>query len=77
MTYFFQVLNLLVLVQPINSVVAVSGESKGTQPYVYMYPFFSKLSSHPGWHIILSRESSVCYTIGPCWVSILNIAVYM
>ena len=29
--------------------------SKGTQPYVYMYPFFPKLPSHPGCHITLSR----------------------
>ena len=29
--------------------------SKGTQPYIYMYPFFPKLPSHPGYHITLSR----------------------
>ena len=28
--------------------------SKGTQPYIYMYPFSSKLPSHPACHIILS-----------------------
>ena len=26
-----------------------------TQPYIYMYPFSPKLSSHPGCHITLSR----------------------
>ena len=29
--------------------------SKRTQPYIYMYPFFAKLFSHPGCHITLSR----------------------
>ena len=29
--------------------------SKGTQPYIYMYPFFAKLFSHPGCHVTLSR----------------------
>ena len=31
---------------------------KGTQPYIYLYPFFCKLPSHPGYHITLS--SSTC-----------------
>ena len=30
-------------------------ESEGTQPYVYVYPFSSKLASYPGCHITLSR----------------------
>ena len=29
--------------------------SKGTQPYIYMYAFSPKLSSHPGCQITLSR----------------------
>ena len=29
--------------------------SKGTQPYIYMYSFSPKLPSHPGCHITLSR----------------------
>jgi len=28
---------------------------KGTQPYIYMYPFSPSHDSHPGWHITLSR----------------------
>jgi len=28
---------------------------KGTQPYIYMYPFSPKLLFHPGCHITLSR----------------------
>ena len=30
-------------------------DSKGTQPYVYVYPFSPRLPSHPGCHIALSR----------------------
>ena len=32
--------------------------SRVTQPYIFMYPFCSKLPSHPGCHVTLSR--------GPC-----------
>ena len=47
-------------------------KSKGTQPiYIYMYPFSPKLPSHPGCHITSSRV-----TVGPCWLSILNTAVW-
>ena len=48
--------------------------SEGTQPYIYMYPFSPKPSSHPGCHIILTK-SFMCYTVGPCRLSILNIVV--
>ena len=48
--------------------------SEGTQPYIYMYPFSPKLCSHPGCHITLS--SYLCYTVGPYWLSISNIALY-
>ena len=29
-------------------------DSKGTQPYIYMYPVSPKLSSHPGCRVTLS-----------------------
>ena len=35
-------------------------DSKGTQPYIYMYPFSPKLPSHLGCYITLSR---------PIWVA--------
>ena len=41
---------------------------------VYIYPFSSKPSSHPLCHITLSR-GSLCYTVGTCWLPILNIVV--
>ena len=40
---------------------------------VYMYLIFPKLPSNPGCHITLS---ALCYTVGPCWLSTLNMAVY-
>ena len=48
--------------------------SEGTQSHIHMYPFSSKLLSHPHCHITLSRIPT-CYTVGPCWLFILNIAV--
>ena len=40
---------------------------RGTQPYLYMYPFSSKLPSHLGCSATLN--SFMCYTLGPCWLS--------
>ena len=57
-------------VQLINNVVIVHVDSKGTQLYICMYSFSSKLPSHPGFHITLS--SFMCYTIDLCCLSILN-----
>ena len=37
-----------------------------------MYPVSPKLPFHPDCHI---QQSCLCYTVGPCWLSILNIAV--
>ena len=36
-------------------------DSQGTQPYIYVYPLSSKLLSHPGCHITLSRVSCVVH----------------
>ena len=41
-------------VEPMNNIVIVSGGSAGTQPSIAMCPF-SKLPSHPGYHVTLSR----------------------
>ena len=47
---------------------------KGTQPYIYMYLFSLKtpLPSRLPHNI---EPSSICCTVGPCWLSILNTAV--
>ena len=42
-------------VEPVNSVVIVSGGQERTQPCMHMYPFFSKRPSHPDFHIKLGR----------------------
>ena len=47
--------------------------SRATQPYIYMYPFSPKLPFHVGCHIHWAEFIS--YRAGPCWFSILNIAV--
>ena len=48
-------------------------DTKGTQPYIYMYPF------SPGSPPIQAPEwrwaESPCHAVGPCWLSLLNIAV--
>ena len=53
---FFFFFELLILYWGlINNVVIDSGESEGTQPYIYMYPSPPNLLSHPGCHTTLSR----------------------
>ena len=49
--------------------------SEGTQPYIYMYAIFPKLLSHPGCYVT-PDQSPMCYTVGPCWLSILTIEEY-
>ena len=49
LTFFF------VLRQPINNVTMFPVNNKGTQPYINIYPFSPKLSSHPDFQITLSR----------------------
>ena len=43
--------------QPINSVVIVQVDSKEFQPYIYMYPFSPKLSSHSGCQVDVEQSS--------------------
>ena len=67
--FFFNFFYFGIGVQLINNVVIVSGE--GTLSYIYMYPFSPKLPSHS--HAI--EQSSTSYTVGPCWLSVLNTVV--
>ena len=48
-------------------------DSKGTQPYVYMYPFFPKSPSDQA--ATQHWTEFLCYTVGSCWLSILSVAV--
>ena len=43
----------------INNVVSFQVDSKGTQPYIYIYPFSPKLPSYPDCHVTLSRVPCV------------------
>ena len=53
-------------------------DSKGTQLYAYMYPF-SPQTPLPSRLPHNMEQNSPCYTVDPCWSSILNMyrSVYM
>ena len=43
--------------------------------YIYIYILFQILFSY---RLLQNIEySSLCYTVGPCWLSVLHIVVYM
>ena len=48
-------------------------DSKGTQPYIYMYPF-SPQTPLPSRLLHNIEQNSLCCIVGLCWLSILNIA---
>ena len=55
--------------------VIVSGEwLRNADIYIYVYPFSPQtpFPSRPAHDI---EQSSMCYTIGLCWLSILSIAM--
>ena len=56
----------------INNVVIVSGvQQSDSVVHIHVSVLFKIL-----FPFRLSHKSSLCYTVGPCWLSILNIAVY-
>ena len=71
--FFYFTLNFYFILE-YSRLIVFQVDCQGTQPFIHMYPFSPKLPSHPGCRITLS--SSLCYTVGPCWLSILNIALY-
>ena len=42
-------------------------DSKGTQSYIFMYPFSPKLHSYPGYHITLSRVPCAILLLLSCF----------
>ena len=46
--------------------------SERAEPYIAMYPFSPKRPSRLPHNI---EQSCLCYRVGPCWLSMLNIAV--
>ena len=60
-------------IQLINNVTASDGQQRDSAIHIHVpilpqTPLPSRLPHH-------SEQSSLCYTIGPCWLSTLNIAV--
>ena len=59
---------------PINNIVIVSGGQQRDSTNTYMW--IHSRSNTPHIHTAQSiGQSSLCYTVGPCWLSILNTAV--
>ena len=57
-----------------NKVVTISGEQRrdsAVHMHVSVLPQ-TPLPSRPAHHL---EQSFLCYTVGPCWLSILNIAM--
>ena len=55
----------------INNVVLVSGvKQSDSVTHIHVSLLFQVVFP-------LDHYSSLCYTVGPCWLSILNISVYM
>ena len=62
-------------VQLINNVMIVSGEQL-RESATYIHVSSLPQTALPSCcHITLSRQCSMCYTVGPCWLSTLNTAV--
>ena len=58
----------------INNVVIVSGvQQSDSVIHIHVSILFQILS--PFRLLYNIEQSSLCYTVGPCWLSILNIAV--
>ena len=59
----------------INSVMLVSGvQQSDSIIHIQVSILFQIL--FPFWLLQNIEQSSLCYTVGPCWLSILNIAVH-
>ena len=61
-------------IQPINSVVIVSGEQQRDSA-MHLHICILPRTPLPSRLPRNVEQSSLCYTVGPCWLSILNIAV--
>ena len=72
-SYCFNILIYIGLL-PINNIVIVSGGQQRDSTNTYMW--IHSRSNTPHIHGAQSiGQSSLCYTVGPCWLSILNTAV--
>ena len=72
--FFLSFLNFYIRLKLINNVVIVSGEQwrdSAIHIHVSILPQTPLPSRLP--HNVV-EQSSMCYTVGPCWLSILNMA---
>ena len=53
----------------INNVMIISGESKRTQPYIFIHPFSPNIPSYPYCHRI---HFCVCFFVYKCYLSLQN-----
>ena len=51
--------------------------SEGTQPYIYIYPFFPKLPFHPGSHILCKIVCHIMCKLLPLFHFVFGFAKYM
>ena len=64
----------LLCLQSINNVVIVSGGQQ-SDPAKYIHVSILHQTPFPSRLLHNIDQSSLCYTVGPCWLSILNIVV--
>ena len=58
----------------INNLVIVSGvRQSDSVTRIHVSILFKIL--FPSKPLLITEQSSLCYTVGPCWLSVLNIAV--
>ena len=61
-------------VQPVNNIVIVSGEQK-RDSVMHMHVSTLPQTPLPSRLPLNIEQSSICYTVGPCWLSVLNTAI--
>ena len=62
-------------VQLINNIVLVSGVQQSDSVIPIQVPLLFQIL-FPFRLLENIEQSSLCYTVGPCWLSILNIVMY-
>ena len=60
----------------INNVVLVSGVQQGDSVTLHIHVSILFQILFPFRLLQNIEQSSLCYTVGPCWLSSLNIAVF-
>ena len=76
--FYLQTLNCLfwIGVQTINNVVIIPDEQQRDSA-IHIQISILPQTPFPSRLAYSTEQSSMCYTVGPCWLSILNTAVYI